>query len=118
MAAFKKEIVAELADAPAQASDYIYVDNLRLVSKHGPCSTRSPPRYAVALCQVRPYYFDFKCFVKQRWEGLTLVELFSQVRASQPAQSAACWLTCRLAGAPASPPAIAGAQKTSTHNPR
>ena len=33
---------------------------------------RSPP-------QVQPYYFDFKCFVKKRWEGRTLVKMFSQV---------------------------------------
>ena len=33
---------------------------------------RSPP-------QVQPYYIDFKCFVKKRWEGRTLVKMFSQV---------------------------------------
>ncbi|KAG1657170.1 hypothetical protein FOA52_012285, partial [Chlamydomonas sp. UWO 241] len=56
-AAFAREIVAEEADTPPKPSDYVMVDNLRLVS---------------------PYYFDFKCFVKQRWVGMNLVQLFSQ----------------------------------------
>lgn len=30
------------------------------------------------LAQVRPYHFDFKCHVKKRWEGKTLVDLFAE----------------------------------------
>lgn len=29
--------------------------------------------------QVTPYHFDFKCHVKKRWEGKTLVDLFAEV---------------------------------------
>lgn len=47
----------EEASTPAKPDDYIFVNNLRL---------------------VRPYYFDFKCNIKARWEKMTLVDLFSQ----------------------------------------
>ncbi len=38
---------------------------------------RTPPAVSFPS-QVKPYYFDFKCFVKERWNGLNLVQLFSQ----------------------------------------
>lgn len=50
-------LIAEEADTPSRPADYIYINNLRL---------------------VKPYYFDFKCNIKARWEGLTLVDLFTQ----------------------------------------
>lgn len=30
--------------------------------------------------QVRPYHFDFICNVKKRWEGMNIIEVFSEVR--------------------------------------
>jgi len=45
-------------DTRVTAQDYIFLENLRL---------------------VKPYYFDFVANVKQRWWGMTLVDLFAQV---------------------------------------
>ena len=33
--------------------------------------------------QVKPYYFDFKCHVKQRWENQNIVDLFTTVRGGE-----------------------------------
>lgn len=61
-AAVEKLIYAGLevenADTPARTQDYVYIHDLRL---------------------VLPYYFDFKCHVKQRHEGKNVIELFSEV---------------------------------------
>ena len=50
-------LIVEEASTAAKPDDYIFINHLRL---------------------VRPYYFDFKCNIKARWEGMTLVDLFSQ----------------------------------------
>ena len=50
-------LTVEEASTPAKPDDYIFRNRLRL---------------------VRPYYFDFKCNIKERWAGMTLVDLFSQ----------------------------------------
>ncbi|GFH20814.1 PseudoU_synth_2 domain-containing protein [Haematococcus lacustris] len=47
----------EEADDPIQPHHFITVDNLQL---------------------VLPYYYDFKCYVKQRWAGKCIVDLFAQ----------------------------------------
>lgn len=46
----------EDADTPIRASDYVVRQGLRM---------------------VRPYYFDFKCYVKKRWEGKSVIDIFS-----------------------------------------
>ncbi|GFH22985.1 PseudoU_synth_2 domain-containing protein, partial [Haematococcus lacustris] len=47
----------EEADDPIQPHHFITVDNLQM---------------------VLPYYYDFKCYVKQRWAGKCIVDLFAQ----------------------------------------
>ena len=32
-----------------------------------------------ACMQVKPYYFDFLCSVKNRWKGMTVVDVLSSV---------------------------------------
>ncbi|GIL76044.1 hypothetical protein Vretimale_5685 [Volvox reticuliferus] len=50
------ETVIEDADSAPRPEDYVYVDGLRL---------------------VKPYYFDFKCFVKKRQDGKPLMQLMA-----------------------------------------
>ncbi|KAL2643993.1 hypothetical protein R1flu_011580 [Riccia fluitans] len=51
-----ENIVWENPDTPASADDFVFVDGKRM---------------------VRPYFFEFLCHVKKRWEGKTVVDLFS-----------------------------------------
>lgn len=53
------ELLVEDASTPPKKEDYVFVRDLRL---------------------VRPYHFDFKCSVKLRNEGKTIVQLFAEVR--------------------------------------
>ncbi|GAX79256.1 hypothetical protein CEUSTIGMA_g6696.t1 [Chlamydomonas eustigma] len=50
-------VLTENNETKILPENYVFIDNLRL---------------------VKPYYFDFKCYVKQRWEGLSLIQLFSK----------------------------------------
>ena len=74
--------VVECSDSPAKCEDYLKVNGLRLV--------RCPPLDSSSACkthkkivlrsvQVKPYYFDFLCSVKQRWLGKTIIDVFSEV---------------------------------------
>ncbi|KAL3697118.1 hypothetical protein R1sor_011194 [Riccia sorocarpa] len=49
-------IVWENPDTPANADDYVFVNGKRM---------------------ARPYFFEFLCNAKRRWEGKTVVDLFS-----------------------------------------
>ncbi len=82
-----EELHIEEADDPIKPDHYIFIDNLRLVRVLRLCVWMSVPHVSDGVTggcmlppQVRPYYFDFKCSVKQRWEGQPFVEAFAQVR--------------------------------------
>lgn len=63
----------------------------RPLSRH-PLFRFLSPRWPV---QVKPYYFDFKCHVKRRWEGRTAVEVFA---AEFPARTLAYYADAMAAG--------------------
>ena len=50
--------VVESPDSPVLAHHYLRASGMRL---------------------VRPYHFDFVCNVKQRWHGMNILDVFSQV---------------------------------------
>lgn len=57
------QLQIEDASTPPKKEDYVFIRNLRL---------------------VRPYHFDFKCSVKLRNEGKTILKLFSEVCVQLP----------------------------------
>lgn len=85
----------ESAETPSKPDDYVVVNGYRLVSRalhimlatsgHRCRPTALSPKHAPMLppphtgAQVKPYYFDFCCSVRQRWLGQNIIDIFTRV---------------------------------------